>query len=168
MKLLNIITVLKFLGFGKFLFNQKKAIKRLNALLSKEELYNSVILTCTTEERKASIQLKLNTIKTEIEILKTRTNEDVSNLRGWRNKLLPPKELEEQINIVSAERMQICNKCPLHSKHHKSIRLDSHCTECGCTLSAKTKCLSCACPLNKWTAMLTEKKKNHGKKREKK
>ena len=29
---------------------------------------------------------------------------------GWRNKLLPPKELEEQINIVSAERMQICNK----------------------------------------------------------
>jgi len=69
-------------GFGKFLFNQKKAIKRLNALLSKEELYNSVILTCTTEERKASIQLKLNTIKTEIEILKTRTNEDVSNLRG--------------------------------------------------------------------------------------
>ena len=69
-------------GFGKFLFNQKKAIKRLNALLSKEELYNSVILTCTTEERKASIQLKLNTIKIEIEILKTRTNEDVSNLRG--------------------------------------------------------------------------------------
>jgi hypothetical protein len=69
-------------GFGKFLFNQKKAIKRLNVLLSKEELYNSVILTCTTEERKASIQLKLNTIKTEIEILKTRTNEDVSNLRG--------------------------------------------------------------------------------------
>lgn len=69
-------------GFGKFLFNQKKAIKRLNVLLSKEELYNSVILTCTTEERKASIQLKLNTIKIEIEILKTRTNEDVSNLRG--------------------------------------------------------------------------------------
>lgn len=69
-------------GFGKFLFNQKKAIKRLNVLLSKEELYNSVILTCTTEERKASIQLKLNTIKIEIEILKTRTNENVSNLRG--------------------------------------------------------------------------------------
>lgn len=69
-------------GFGKFLFNQKKAMKRLNVLLSKEELYNSVILTCTTEERKASIQLKLNTIKIEIEILKTRTNEDVSNLRG--------------------------------------------------------------------------------------
>jgi len=69
-------------GFGKFLFNQKKAIKRLNVLLSKEELYNSVILTCTTEERKTSIQLKLNTIKTEIEILKTRINEDVSNLRG--------------------------------------------------------------------------------------
>lgn len=69
-------------GFGKFLFNQKKAIKRLNVLLSKEELYNSVILTCTTEERKASIQLKLNTTKTEIEILKTRINENVSNLRG--------------------------------------------------------------------------------------
>lgn len=87
---------------------------------------------------------------------------------GWRNKLLPPKELEQQINIVSAERMQICEKCPLHSKHHKSIRLDSHCTECGCTLSAKTKCLSCACPLNKWTAMLTEKKEESWKKKGKK
>ena len=77
-------------GFGKFLFNQKKAIKRLNALLSKEELYNSVILTCTTEERKASIQLKLNTIKIEIEILKTRTNEDVSNLRGVEEQVVAP------------------------------------------------------------------------------
>jgi len=36
------------------------------------------------------------------------------------------------------------------------VRPDAHCTNCGCTLSAKTKCLSCSCPLNKWEAVLTD------------
>ena len=41
---------------------------------------------------------------------------------------------------------------------HKSIRPDEHCTKCSCTLSAKTACLSCECPLMvpKWKAVLTE------------
>lgn len=53
--------------------------------------------------------------------------------------------------------MEICNDCPFHSKHHNTpLRPDAHCTHCGCTLSAKTKCLSCACPIGKWEALLTE------------
>ena len=53
--------------------------------------------------------------------------------------------------------MEICNNCPHHSKHHNTpLRPDAHCTHCGCTLSAKTKCLSCACPIGKWEALLTE------------
>lgn len=66
---------------------------------------------------------------------------------GWRNKLVPPEELKEVIAQVSKARTSICEQCPNHSKFHSSIRLDAHCTHCGCTLSAKTACLSCKCPL---------------------
>ncbi len=37
--------------------------------------------------------------------------------------------------------------------------MDEHCTDCGCTLSAKGKCLSCECPLEgenkKWGPVVT-------------
>lgn len=69
---------------------------------------------------------------------------------GWRNHLLPPEDLEEVISTVSKLRLEICSTCEWHSKNHDSKRPDDHCTKCGCTLIAKTKCLSCACPLKKW------------------
>jgi hypothetical protein len=77
---------------------------------------------------------------------------------GWRNHLLPPSYLKEAIKKVSQERMDICEHCYYHSKFHPSFRPDAHCTECSCTLSAKTKCLSCSCPLSppKWEAVVTE------------
>jgi len=34
--------------------------------------------------------------------------------------------------------------------------MDEHCTDCGCPLDAKTKCLSCKCPKDKWLAVATE------------
>ncbi len=75
---------------------------------------------------------------------------------GWRNNIIPPEHLEEQIDEVSRERMSICEQCEHHSKHHKTpARPDAHCTNCGCTLAAKTKCLSCACPISKWTVVLS-------------
>lgn len=71
---------------------------------------------------------------------------------GWRNKIVPPEALKEIIEVVSKERTSICEECPNHSKFHHSLRMDDHCTYCGCTLSAKTRCLSCKCPLDtpKW------------------
>ena len=76
---------------------------------------------------------------------------------GWRNNLFPPEEIKDLINEVSLERMKICEECPFHSKNHKPhIRPDAHCTDCGCTLSAKTKCLNCACPKGKWEAINNE------------
>ena len=75
---------------------------------------------------------------------------------GWKNKLLPDADMVEQIDLVGAERMTICDACPNHSKNHKTVRPDAHCVSCGCTLSAKTKCLSCSCPINKWTAVLND------------
>lgn len=88
---------------------------------------------------------------------------------GWRNNLIPPSSLKEQIKATSEERINICLNCPHHSRFHKTARPDNHCTNCGCTLAAKTKCLSCSCPLSKWEAVLTDdeeeqlKKAIHGK-----
>jgi len=52
--------------------------------------------------------------------------------------------------------MTICNDCPNHSKNKKTVRPDEHCLACGCTLSAKTRCLSCECPIKKWGALMTD------------
>jgi len=85
---------------------------------------------------------------------------------GWRNNIFPPEKIKEQINIVSTERLSICEGCEHHSKNHSTIRLDTHCISCGCTLSAKTKCLSCSCPINKWEAVLTNEEELEYKKYE--
>jgi len=74
---------------------------------------------------------------------------------GWRNHLFPPSAMKEVIEKVSEERLAICNECGHHSKYHKTIRPDAHCTLCQCTLIAKTKCLSCECPINKWNALIS-------------
>ena len=79
---------------------------------------------------------------------------------GWKNNLLPSKELRPLISPVSKERTSICEECEFHSKHHKTFRLDDHCTDCGCTLSAKTKCLSCECPKGKWLALIEQDKED--------
>ena len=79
---------------------------------------------------------------------------------GWKNKLLPDADMVEQIELVSAERMAICDACPNHSNNHKHVRPDAHCVSCGCTLSAKTKCLSCECPIHKWLAVLSDEQQD--------
>ena len=79
-------------------------------------------------------------------------------IEGWRNEWFPKKKRKSLIIAVSKERMAFCNECSYNSKFHKTWRRDIHCIECGCTLRAKTKCLSCACPLEvpKWKEVLTE------------
>lgn len=71
---------------------------------------------------------------------------------GWKNHLLPEERTKAFIEHVSLERTSICEACDKHSSKHSTIRPDAHCVECGCTLSAKTKCLTCECPLKKWLA----------------
>lgn len=82
---------------------------------------------------------------------------------GWRNKLIPPSEIKEQIDRVAEERTTICEKCEFVSsnmkkfKNYHTMRPDEHCTKCSCTISAKVKCLSCKCPLPqpKWNAVVS-------------
>ncbi len=81
---------------------------------------------------------------------------------GWRNSIIPPKELKEKIEETAKERLAICEDCIYNSNRarkeldYKSARFDYHCTQCQCPLNKKTRCLSCECPLKKWTAVLTE------------
>ena len=79
---------------------------------------------------------------------------------GWRNHLIPPERLKKAINRVSRERLLICRACEYNSINQRGVKLrrDEHCTDCGCTLSAKTKCLSCCCELEepKWICVITE------------
>ena len=77
-------------------------------------------------------------------------------LRNWRNNIFPPEKLKEAIIETSASRMEICNNCEHISTKHNTLRKDVHCTDCGCTLAAKTKCLSCDCPLKKWMGIVTQ------------
>jgi len=74
---------------------------------------------------------------------------------GWKNHLLPDERNKAFIEYISKERNDICIQCNEHSYNkpeYTTIRPDAHCTNCGCTLAAKTKCLTCECPLNKWGA----------------
>jgi hypothetical protein len=74
---------------------------------------------------------------------------------GWKNHLLPEERMRAYIEYVSQERLDICTQCEEHSYNKPEdtltsvLRPDAHCTNCGCTLAAKTKCLSCECPLKK-------------------
>lgn len=80
---------------------------------------------------------------------------------GWKNKLIPPANMKNFIELTSKDRTDVCLQCEHHSENKKkngyrTVRLDHHCTDCGCTLAAKTRCLSCECPLKKWTAVLNQ------------
>lgn len=79
---------------------------------------------------------------------------------GWRNHLFPPHKIVNIIKSISRSRRRICDGCAYNSKFLEGFkwRPDIYCTLCGCTLSAKTKCLSCECPDNppRWKAVLTE------------
>ncbi len=85
---------------------------------------------------------------------------------GWKNNLFPAKEMRKYIKEVSEERMAICEDCALISTKHKTIIPDVHCTDCGCTLAAKTKCLSCQCPLEKWKAVMSDREEEEALKKE--
>lgn len=84
---------------------------------------------------------------------------DLSKIyEGWRNQLFPPSHLKKIIESVARRRRNICNVCEHNSKLHSTFRPDIHCVICKCTLSAKTRCLSCDCPDSppRWEAVLTE------------
>jgi hypothetical protein len=79
---------------------------------------------------------------------------------GWKNHLFPSQHLKKAIITISRERLLVCRSCEYNSKNKKGfiLRMYEHCTDCGCPLKAKTKCLSCCCSLDepKWICLITE------------
>ena len=59
--------------------------------------------------------------------------------------ILQGKELEASENIKS-ERRVICNSC----EYKKKIAMIEYCSECKCSITAKTAVNSFHCPYNKW------------------
>ena len=70
--------------------------------------------------------------------------------------------IKGEIEKIAQERITICRGCSLNSEHqrkynnYKTFRPDFHCTDCGCDLHMKTRCLSCECPKKKWLAHITQ------------
>lgn len=74
---------IEFSGFGKFLFNEKKALKKLDKLMSKKEAFTRIANDeAQTEQRRISAGIKLQDTLKEIDIIKPKTNEVKSDLRG--------------------------------------------------------------------------------------
>lgn len=70
-------------GFGKFFFNHKKAVRKMETLLSKERVFKSILeRQDITEQKRQSVLNKLHNNTIAIETLKPRIHETVRDLRG--------------------------------------------------------------------------------------
>ena len=64
---------------------------------------------------------------------------------------------KEDVEIIAAERMKICNDCPnLDKEGSKCFAPGTQpcCSLCGCKLAFKTRSLSSYCDDNRWHAVL--------------
>ena len=76
-------------------------------------------------------------------------------LEGIKNRIFK----KEHVEAEAARRWSICRECPsLDTKGSKCMAPGTQpcCSECGCSLSIKTRALSSGCPLEKWKALMDE------------
>lgn len=76
-------------GFGKFLFNEKKAIKKMEKMLVQKQVLEGYMLDETlTERKRKTTELKLESLYKAIDILKPKIdNELKSDIRGMEEQL---------------------------------------------------------------------------------
>lgn len=73
---LNINKSVEISGFGKFFFNEKKALTQYNKLLAIKAAYKNILLDDSISEvRRNAVTLKLQIIETSIKTLKPKINE---------------------------------------------------------------------------------------------
>jgi nucleoid DNA-binding protein len=78
---LNTNDTIEISGFGKFLFNKKKAITQYNKLLQMKQSYENILADPeVTDKKKHSIQLRLDTALTDIKTLKPKMNESKTDI----------------------------------------------------------------------------------------
>jgi nucleoid DNA-binding protein len=81
-------------GFGKFLFNEKKAMKKMENMLIQQKVLEGYLQDETLSERKRkTTELKLESLAQAIDILKPKIYEHKSDLRG----------VEEQVDSPSRD-----------------------------------------------------------------
>jgi len=72
---------LEISGFGKFLFNVKKADKLYTKLLQMRQAYENILADpLTTDKKRHSTELRMLTVLNDIKILKPKINEPKSNI----------------------------------------------------------------------------------------
>ena len=71
---------MEFSGFGKLLFNKKKAIKKLEKQNSQIHTFEQLLLTELSPIRRRNLEMKLSSAKKNLEHLKNKTNELVGNI----------------------------------------------------------------------------------------
>lgn len=77
----NIHKSVEISGFGKFHFNQKKALTQYNKLLAIEKAYERMLLDENiTETKRNAVELKLKIIETSIKTLKPKIDEPGTNI----------------------------------------------------------------------------------------
>jgi len=85
-------------------------------------------------------------------------------LEGIKNKVFK----NEHVEAVAKERWeQHCVRCESLDREGKKCTVPKTqpcCGECGCSLGLKVRSLSSSCPLNKWTALLTNEEEDELKK----
>lgn len=80
-------------GFGKFYFNTKKAIRRLTSLERKRDDLQSIVDSPETKDAKLTkAHTYLKNVLLDIEYIKSKTNEPLTDLRG----------MEEQASSIEA------------------------------------------------------------------
>jgi len=80
---LNIHKSVEISGFGKFYFNDKKALTQYNKLLAIKKAYENMLLDENiTDTKRNAVTLKLQIIESSIKTLKPKINEPESDNRG--------------------------------------------------------------------------------------
>jgi hypothetical protein len=78
---LNINKSVEISGFGKFYFNQKKALTQYNKLLSIKQAYERMLLDENiTETKRNAVELKLKIVESSIKTLKPKIDEPGTNI----------------------------------------------------------------------------------------
>jgi len=78
---LNVNKSVEISGFGKFYFNDKKALAQYNKLLAIKKAYENMLADENiTEVKRNAVQLKVQIVESSIKTLKPKINEPGTNL----------------------------------------------------------------------------------------
>jgi nucleoid DNA-binding protein len=69
-------------GFGKFMFNEKRAVKQMQKYTEQIEYYSKMLSSELTEAERRNTEMRLESINNNVKALKPKLNEPSTNNRG--------------------------------------------------------------------------------------